>query len=179
MLNLRLLRSVLLLTVAPLALAACVTQSAYDAAETQNMQLQQQVAANTAHISRLQDAIKYTVNSDLLFAPGGWQMTADGKEIIAKMAKVLAPGQEQKLLVNGYTDTTPVGPGLRQMGITSNGELSQKRAETVMQYMISQGVRPELVAARGLGAADPIAPNDTAKGRAQNRRVEVTLAPSA
>jgi chemotaxis protein MotB len=176
--TLRLLRGALLIA-APLSLAACVSQSQYDAVTAQNMQLQQQVAADTAHIGRLQNAIKYTVNSDLLFAPGGWQMTTDGKDIIAKMAKMLAPGQEDKLLVNGYTDSTPVSPALHQMGITSNEALSQKRAETVMQYMISQGVKPDLVAARGFGASDPVAPNDTAKGRAQNRRVEVTLAPPA
>jgi len=78
-------------------------------------------------------------------------------------------------VVNGYTDDAPVGPGLRQQGITSNQILSEKRADAVMQYLISQGVKPELVSARGLGEADPVAPNNTAQGRAQNRRVEITL----
>jgi outer membrane protein OmpA-like peptidoglycan-associated protein len=54
--------------------------------------------------------------------------------------------------------------------------LSQKRAEAVMAYLISQGVKPDLITARGLGAAEPLASNATAQGRAQNRRVEVTLA---
>jgi chemotaxis protein MotB len=174
----RLLRGALLVA-APLALTACVSQSQYDAVATQNAQLQQQVAADAVHIGRLHDAIKYTVNSDLLFASGGWQMTADGKEIIAKMAKVLAPGQQEKLLVTGYTDDAPIGPALRNMGITSNEQLSQKRADVVMQYIVSQGAKPDLVVARGLGAADPLASNNTAQGRAQNRRVEVTLAPPA
>ena len=164
--------------VAPVLLTACVSQSAYDSVVAQNQQLQQQAAADKAHITRLQGAIKYTVNSDLLFPSGSWQMTADGKEIIAKMAKMLAPEQQDKLVVNGYTDDAVVGPALRRAGITSNDALSQKRADTVMQYMISQGVRPELVSARGLGASDPIASNGTPQGRAQNRRVEITLAPS-
>jgi outer membrane protein OmpA-like peptidoglycan-associated protein len=47
-----------------------------------------------------------------------------------------------------------------------------------MQFLISQGVRPELVSAHGYGEADPVAPNNTAAGRAQNRRVELTLAPT-
>jgi len=55
-------------------------------------------------------------------------------------------------------------------------ELSQKRADAVMQYLISQGVKPELVSAEGHGDGDPVAPNTTAKGRTQNRRVEITLA---
>jgi outer membrane protein OmpA-like peptidoglycan-associated protein len=45
-----------------------------------------------------------------------------------------------------------------------------------MQYMISQGVKPNLVSAQGFGDANPIASNATPEGRAQNRRVEITLA---
>ena len=166
----------LLPLVAPVLLTACVSQSAYDALQTQNQQLQQQIAADQTHINRLHEAIKYTVNSDLLFPSGSWHMSADGKEIIAKMAKTLAPGQQEKLMVSGYTDNTPVGPELRRQGVSSNEVLSQKRAANVMEYMISQGVKPDLVAAQGFGEAQPVAPNNTAHGRAQNRRVEITLA---
>ena len=168
---------VLFPAVAPLLLTGCVVwKSDYDAEVAKNQQLQQEIVANRAHITRLQDAIKYTVNSDLLFPSGGWQLSADGKDVIAKMAKMLAPGQQETLVVNGYTDNAPIGPALERAGVTSNLVLSQKRAETVMQYMISQGVRPELVSARGHGEADPIAANNTPKGRAENRRVEITIA---
>ena len=159
-------------------LAGCVWKSDYEALQTQNRQLQQQVASQQAQISRLAGAIKYTVNSDLLFAPGSWQMSEQGKQIIAKMASQLAPTQQNKLVVNGYTDNAPIGPALRRQGVTSNEILSQKRADAVMQFLISQGVRPELVSAHGYGEADPVAPNNTAAGRAQNRRVELTLAPT-
>jgi chemotaxis protein MotB len=161
---------------APVLLPACVSESRYDALVVQNQQLQQQIADAQAHINRLQGAIKYTVNSNLLFPSGSWQMTADGQDIIAKMAKTLAAGPQAKLMVNGYTDNTPIGPELKRQGITSNKVLSQKRAENVMQYMISQGVKPNLIAAQGFGAAHTVAPNDTGVGRAQNRRVEVTFA---
>jgi chemotaxis protein MotB len=182
--------AMLLLLMAPALLSACVSQSKYDELmaqnqqlqtenqqlHTQNQQLQQHVATAQAHVHRLQEAVKYTINSDLLFPSGGWEISAAGKEIIAKMAKKLAPEQQDKIIVNGYTDDHPIGPGLMQQGITSNQMLSQKRAETVMQYMISQGVNPDLVAAQGFGEADPVAPNSTPQGRAQNRRVELTLA---
>ena len=173
---------------APFILSGCswLWTSDYDALKDQNQQLQQQVttqsseiATNKAQISRLQGAIKYTVNSDQLFAPGSWQMSAQGKQIIAKMASQLAPTQQNKLLVNGYTDNAPIGPALQQQGVTSNQILSQKRADTVMQYLISQGLKPDLVAARGYGDTAPVASNDTAQGRAKNRRVELTLAGSA
>ncbi len=173
-------KHMLLVAAAPLALTACVSQSQYDAVTTQNLQLQQQVAADAAHIGRLHQAITYAVNSDLLFASGGWQMTPAGKEIIAKFARTLAPGQgDEKLMITGYTDDQPVGPALHRFGVTSNEELSMKRAEAVRAYLISVGARPDLVAAQGMGAADPVAPNDTAKGRAQNRRVVVTVVPAA
>lgn len=82
--------------------------------------------------------------------------------IIAKLASQLAPTQQTLLLVNGYTHNAPIGPGLKQEGIRSN--LSQKRAESVMQYLITQGVKPDLVSAHGYGEADPVASNDMAQG---------------
>jgi chemotaxis protein MotB len=166
-----------------LFLTGCVSQSKYDDLQAQNQQLQQenatlsqQLAAERTQISRLQGAIRYTVNSDLLFPPGGWQMRPQGKDIIAKLAAKLALTQQNKIVVNGYTDNAPIGPGLQRQGITTNQELSQKRAENVMEYLISQGVQPSLVEAHGYGDAQPVASNKTAKGRAENRRVELTLA---
>jgi chemotaxis protein MotB len=167
-------------------LSACVSQSKYDELQAQYQQVQQQnsalsaqVAADKTQICRLQGAIKYTVNSDLLFPSGGWQMNDRGKQIIANLAAKLAPTQQNKILVSGYTDNAPVGRALHREGITSNQILSQKRAENVMEFLLSQGVKPDLISARGLGDADPVAPNDTAQGRAQNRRVELSVPGSA
>ena len=166
-----------------MVVAGCVSQSDYDALKAKNQELQQQVtmqqaeiAADKQQISRLQGAIKYTVNSDLLFAPGSWQMSASGQQVIAQLAKKLAPTEMNKIVVNGYTDNAPIGPELQKQGVTTNQDLSQKRADSVMEYLISQGVKKDLVSAVGHGEANPVAPNDTAQGRAQNRRVEITLA---
>jgi len=137
---------------------------------------QRTIADNQGQIQRLIGAIRYTVNSDLLFPPGSWEMSPAGQEVIAKMASQLAVGQRLKLVVNGFTDNSPIGPELRRKGIATNQELSQKRAENVMEFMIAQGVRPELVTAQGFGEDGAIAPNDTPQGRAQNRRVEITVA---
>ena len=180
-------RGVLMLSlVAPVLLSACVSQSRYDElqaqyqkAQQQNAALSNQVAADKAQICRLQGAIRYTVNSDLLFPSGGYQMSDRGKQIIAGFAAKLAPTQQNKILVSGYTDNHPIGPALARQGITSNEILSQKRAENVMEYIISQGVRPDLISAQGFGDTNPVAPNDTPQGRAQNRRVELSLAGSS
>lgn len=167
--------------------AGCVSQKTYNESLDRNAQLEQEyqqlneemgseVSARNVQITRLQDAIKVSVNSELLFPSGGWEMPDAAKASIAKIAKVLAPHQKSKIDVNGYTDTTPIGPGLAKKGVTTNQILSEKRAETVMQYMISQGVKADLVSAHGYGERDPVASNDTAEGRAQNRRVELTIA---
>jgi chemotaxis protein MotB len=179
-------RGVLMLPLmASVLLSACVSQSTYDALQAQYQQLQQQnatlsnqVAVDKAQICRLQGAIKYTVNSDLLFPSGGYQMSDRGKQIIAGFAQKLAPTQQNKILVSGYTDNAPIGPALARQGITSNQILSQKRAENVMEYVVSQGVNPNLISAQGFGDSNPVATNDTAQGRAQNRRVEMSLAGS-
>jgi chemotaxis protein MotB len=105
-------------------------------------------------------------------------MSDRGKQIIASFAAKLAPTQQNKILVSGYTDNAPIGPALARQGITSNEILSQKRAEDVMTYIISQGVNPDLISAQGFGESNPVAPNNTAQGRAQNRRVELSLAGS-
>ena len=172
--------------VAPILLSACVSQSKYDELQAQYQKVQQQnaalsnqVAADKAQICRLQGAIKYTVNSDLLFRPGSYEMSDRGKQIIAGFAAKLAPTQQNKILVSGYTDNAPIGPALARQGITSNEILSQKRAENVMEYIVSQGVKPDLISAQGFGDTNPVAPNDTPQGRAQNRRVELSLAGSS
>src|ERR1700722_6682394 len=168
--------------VAVLLLAGCVSQNKYDALEGRYQQLNQtmstEIANNQMQITRLQGAIKVTVNGELLFPSGGWQMPITAQQTIAKMAPILAPMQQTTIVVNGYTDNTPIGPELMREGVTSNLILSQKRADNVMNFMISQGVNPSLVTAQGFGDANPVASNDTAAGRAQNRRVELTLAGS-
>jgi chemotaxis protein MotB len=167
---------------AMLLLAGCVTQRKYDTLETRYQELNRtmsaEIAADQARITRLQNAIKVTVNNELLFPSGDWDMPVQAQQTIGKMAPILAPMQQTRIQVNGYTDNVPIGPGLVRQGITSNQELSQKRADTVMQFLISQGVKPSLVSARGFGEADPVASNDTQAGQAQNRRVELTLAGS-
>ena len=163
-----------------LLLAGCVPQHKYDALDAQYQQLNQtmsaEVASNQMHITRLRDSIKVSINDELLFPSGGWDMPAAAQQTIRKIVPILAPKQQAKLLVNGYTDNVPIGPGLKSQGIASNQELSQKRADTVMQFLIAQGVNPSMVSAQGFGEADPVASNDTPEGRAQNRRVELTLA---
>ena len=65
------------------------------------------------------------------------------------------------------------GPALQKRGIVDNLDLSTKRANAVVRYLISQGVDPNIISAKGRGDTHPQASNDTPEGRAQNRRIEV------
>jgi chemotaxis protein MotB len=170
-------------------LAGCVSQQKYEAQQQKydalqarydqlNQTMSSEIGAKQMHIERLQNAVKVTVNDQLLFPSGDGQMPATAQQTIAKMVPILAPMQQTKIIVNGYTDNVPIGAGLKRQGISTNLVLSQKRADNVMQFMIAQGVNPALVSAQGYGDADPVASNDTPEGQAQNRRVELTLAGS-
>ena len=75
-----------------------------------------------------------------------------------------------------FLSALSIGPALAAQGVTTNQILSQKRAESVMAFLISKGLSADLVTAQGFGEASPVASNATAKGRARNRRVELTLA---
>ena len=170
-------------------LNGCVSQQKYEAQQQKydalqarydqlNQTMSSEINSKQMHIERLQNAIKVTVNDQLLFPSGDWQMPPQAQQTIAKMAPILAPMQTTKIMVNGYTDNVPIGAGLKRQGVTTNLILSQRRADNVMQFMISQGVNPSLISAQGFGEADPVASNDTEDGRAQNRRVELTLSGS-
>src|SRR6201993_1761781 len=110
-----------------LLLAGCVSQQKYDALQSRYDQLNQtmssEITAKQMHVERLQNAIKVTVNDQLLFPSGDWQMPVTAQQTIAKMIPILAPMQQTKIMVNGYTDNVPIGPGLKRMGITTNVEL--------------------------------------------------------
>src|SRR5277367_6725223 len=132
-----------------LVLSGCVSQQKYDALQTRYDQLNQtmssEIGAKQMHVERLQNAIKVTVNDQLLFPSGDWQMPVLAQQTISKMVPILAPMQQTRIMVSGYTDNVPIGPGLLRRGITSNVVLSQKRADNVMQFMVSQGVKQSLV----------------------------------
>lgn len=152
-----------------LILSACVSQSQYDAAVAENQQLKAQLAG-------LQAEQKYVEAADLLFPSGGYQLTPAGQaELANNIVPKLKGLQNAKIVVYGFTDNTPVGPDLQRQGIPDNLVLSTRRAATVANFLISQGVNPNIVSAKGVGDTRPVAPNDTPQGRAQNRRIEITV----
>jgi chemotaxis protein MotB len=119
-------------------------------------------------------SIIVTSSADYMFPSGGWQIPSDSP-VLNRMVPILSKLQNTKIVVTGYTDNTPVGPQLQSMGIANNGDLSTKRAQSVVNYLASHGVNPNLLSAQGMGDSNPLVSNDTTQGRARNRRVTLTL----
>jgi len=105
--------------------------------------------------------------SDVLFDFNKYTLKPGAREKLAKVSGILLAYPGLKIQVEGHTDA--VGSDEYNM------KLSQQRADGVREYLVSQGVPGQTVVATGLGKADPVASNDTAAGRQQNRRVEMVV----
>ena len=105
--------------------------------------------------------------SDVLFDFNKYTLKPGAREKLAKVSGILLAYPGLKIQVEGHTDS--IGSDAYNM------KLSQQRADAVREYIVSQGVPGPTVAATGLGKADPVASNDTASGRQQNRRVEMVV----
>ena len=116
--------------------------------------------------------------ADLDFASGNYTLTKKGKKELDGVVPQIQSAPGAKVVVYGYTDNKPVGAALKKRGIVDNLDLSSKRANEVVRYLISKGIDANILSAKGRGDTHPVASNDTPKGRAQNRRIEITLLPA-
>jgi outer membrane protein OmpA-like peptidoglycan-associated protein len=105
--------------------------------------------------------------ADVLFAFGKYDLKPEAREALAKLSGIVLGHPGLKLAIDGYTDS--VGSD------AFNQTLSEKRAEGVQTYLVAQGIDAGSVTATGFGKANPVASNDTAAGRQQNRRVEIII----
>ncbi|MDD1631239.1 MAG: OmpA family protein [Methylococcaceae bacterium] len=156
-------------------LNGCVTETKYNALEQEYQQLQAEFSADQAQIVLLEGKLKITMVDRVLFPEGGFRLNSQSKAVLGKLVPTLSGLQQTKIIVDGYTDNVPIGPGLKREGISSNLELSSRRADVVVEYLVNQGVNQNLISAQGFGESNPVASNDTPEGRSQNRRIEVTL----
>ena len=114
------------------------------------------------------------LESDVLFDSGKTNLKPAGEAALAKLAPVLAGITNRKYLVAGHTDDVPI----KTAKFPSNWELSTARAVEVVRFLVSNGMKPQQVAAAGYGEFDPVSPNDTPEHRTQNRRIEIVLQPN-
>jgi chemotaxis protein MotB len=138
-------------------------------------QLSQVLAGEPVIVDKSGNQITLTSSADQMFPSGGWHLPSGGNAVLQKMVPTLSQLQHTSIAVSGYTDDQPVGPKLQRMGIMNNIDLSSRRAEAVVTYLMNHGVNRTLLSANGYGANDSVASNETPEGRAKNRRVAITL----
>jgi outer membrane protein OmpA-like peptidoglycan-associated protein len=139
-------------------------QSAAMSAQQQADELQRQIAELQAKVT--DRGIVLTLG-DVLFATNRAELTSGANGNLNKLVAFLNKYSDRTVNIEGYTDST--GSADYNMG------LSQRRADTVRSYLVDQGIGSERLIASGRGMSSPVAGNDSATGRQQNRRVEVII----
>lgn len=104
---------------------------------------------------------------DVLFDTGKYSLKEPAKLALARIAGIIVSHPGLNLQVEGYTDSTG--------GDELNQKLSDNRANAVRDFLAQQGLNPAIMTSVGYGKSYPVATNDTAAGRAQNRRVELVV----
>lgn len=113
------------------------------------------------------------LSTDVLFPSGSAALSQGGLKAIDEVAKILMTIEERRFQIEGHTDNVPI----HNERFNSNWELSTTRALNVVHRMIAAGMAGDRISAAGFGEHRPTAPNDTADGRRQNRRIEIVLVP--
>lgn len=121
-------------------------------------------------VSTIADRVQLRVKDNILFPTGEAGLSGPGRALLARLADRL-DGSDYRITVEGHTDNRPI----QTWRYPSNWELSAARAAAVVRQLIDAGIRPGRLHAVGLADTQPIAGNDTATGRAENRRVDLVL----
>jgi outer membrane protein OmpA-like peptidoglycan-associated protein len=120
-----------------------------------------------AKVERIGEGIKITFDSGILFGVNSSTLEPAAKSNISKLAVILSRYPNTNILVTGHTDFD----GTEQY----NQTLSERRAESVANYVKSRGISSSRLSLIGLGEGEPIASNETAEGKKLNRRVEIAI----
>ena len=112
-------------------------------------------------------AIKVTFDGGILFPTGKYTLNEQAKADLTRFAASLKDNPNTNVQIYGFTDNTG--------SFAVNQRLSGERADAVLSYLANSGVSPTRLTAQGIPMADYVASNDTAEGRAQNRRVEIYI----
>lgn len=116
-----------------------------------------------------------SMENKLLFSSGSWAVNAAGRKAVQQLGEVLAQNPDIAVLIEGHTDNVPYGGS---GPLKDNWDLSTKRATSIVQILReNSAIDPQNLTAAGRGEYAPIASNETAEGRAKNRRIEVILTP--
>lgn len=136
----------------------------------QEQKLRESLANTGVEVAREGNQIKLTMPENVTFATGSYELSPHARMSLDKASETLAKYVDTNITIVGHTDST----GSDEI----NNPLSQNRAQAVAHYLNNRGVAANRMSTVGRGSYQPIAPNTTVEGRAQNRRVEVLINPN-
>jgi len=134
--------------------------------------LEAELADGQIEIQQLRDGLQLNMAQEVLFPSGSAEVSSGGQAVLAKVADRVGDAP-YVVVVQGHTDDVPISTGR----FPSNWELAGARASRVVRILARDGIPPERLSAVSYGEHSPRAENDSAKGRARNRRIEITLKP--
>lgn len=137
--------------------------------DNQEAKLRQRLQGSGVSVTRQGDNIILNMPSNITFATDQDSIKPNFYETLNSVAIVLREFNQSLVDVNGHTDSDGADD--------YNLDLSQRRAESVAQYLTGQGLNPERFEVRGFGESEPIASNASSRGKQQNRRVEIEIVP--
>lgn len=137
-------------------------------------ELQKMIDGGQLTVSIEQGRIVINLPENVLFKSGRAAVNEEGQEALKQIASVLKEFSDRRFQIEGHTDNVPI----KSSRYPSNWELSTSRALSVVHLMIEEGVQAQNVSAAGFGEFHPRADNETAEGRALNRRIEIIMQPN-
>ncbi|MCD1126526.1 OmpA family lipoprotein [Jinshanibacter sp. LJY008] len=137
--------------------------------DVQEAKLREKMAGTGVSVTRSGDQIILNMPNNVTFDTNSSTLKPAGANTLTGVAMVLKEYNKTAVNILGHTDST----GSRQLNMT----LSQQRADSVASSLITQGVAANRIRTQGVGPDQPIASNSTEDGKAQNRRVTITLSP--
>jgi len=118
-----------------------------------------------------------SMENKLLFESGSWTVGAEGKKAVDLVGKVLGDNPDISVLIEGHTDNDKI-TGTIGGGVENNWDLSTKRSTAIVNILSANAkVKKENLTAAGRGEFAPLLSNETAEGKAKNRRIEIILTP--
>lgn len=125
-------------------------------------------------IQVLKGVVYISLNDNMLYKSGSYEISPKAGETLSKIAKIITDYDDYEVLVEGNTDNVPI----KRTNIRNNWDLSALRASSVVQELQTKyGVNPSRLSAAGRGEYNTVADNDTAEGRARNRRTQIIITP--
>jgi chemotaxis protein MotB len=138
--------------------------------------MKSEISKGQVTISELKGKLTVNMVDSILFDSGKAEVKKGGLEILGKVISILKDVNDKSIRIEGHTDDVPISRALARRYPT-NWELSGARAINVARHLQEQGIDPGQLSAVAYGEWKPVATNDTAEGKAKNRRIEIILVP--